>query len=168
MFDWRSRPLAEQLAKSLGGRVGSCFTSLGPLWRMARYCVTATYRGMKLEIYVRAPYVHIWVGNFRMRRSREIVFVVNRPDGIMLLHEPVANAFNHYDAPVFTRSGADAGGIRDYCRDPENERDIAALRLTKNESLLVNAWQLILRSKTHDSSAILERIDTLARLVERG
>jgi hypothetical protein len=167
MFDWRSRPLAKRLASSLGGEVDSCFASLGPLWRVARHCVTANYKGMTLKIYVRAPQTHVWIENFRMRGNAETIFAVNQPDNVMGLHHAVAGALTDHAARVFARSDADEAGVRDFFRDPDNERDIAALCLTKSESMLVNAWQIILRSKTHDSRAILERLDVLGRLVQR-
>ncbi len=158
--------MAARLAESLGGRVDDCHHSIGR-GRMARHCVTATFKGMSIQVYVRAPYVQVWVQNFRLRDPREIVFSVNQPDSVMGLWRSVTNPFKEYGAPVFITERADPSGARSFCSDPENEGDIAALHLAKRESLLVNSCQIILRNKTHESGVVVGRLQTLSRIFER-
>ncbi len=162
----RSSALATRVAAIVGGTVDACRMSFG-LLSTARHCVKTTYAGMQLEAYVFEPWLEAWVQNFRLRVPGEVAFAVNEPHRVMSLVERVPDVAPGLD--VFRRPWDIAEGpVRAFCANPDNERDLRALRLGRGESLAVLSHQMIARLEAGDDAQLRARFEILGGLFERN
>ncbi|MBN2132496.1 MAG: DUF1963 domain-containing protein [Sedimentisphaerales bacterium] len=128
-------------------------------------CVAFHYESMDVEAYVSASRIELYIKNFVGRQ--QLLLSVNERKTAMGAFSPLEHAFSTHDARVFSNGLADEAVIR-FCQVPENEEDIARLRLNRSEYLLFAANGIWLGARQSPLDSLQERLSILERLFERN
>ena len=114
--------ISSWLAGELGGRVVKTDLRTGPFLRRTAKII-ARQHGISWECYVNAASTWLWLNGSGTSGAE---LSINRRAPVMMMIEPVADAFERLKHPVFTRPGS--SGAREQCRAWETFVEQLALK----------------------------------------
>lgn len=152
--------LANDIAAFVGGKVKPG----GSFFNWFAYVVKATWREMRLEVFVANRAAEIYVTNFSSKFDAQ--FIINRQT--LSLTEAVNGVFRSLGVQVFAREMCNVDPIRRFGADVSNEEDVRNLQLGRGEYLMISANAIQLKFRRKNLDRLRPRLETLVRLFERN